>query len=192
MADQIEKITDKVMELCGVYHGDKERRIPLEQLLRALTKAVIADTIEAQAYAEMAAEDRVAVKRHIRARDSAIVQLDEGQRQATLMALAKLSVERPGWQWMLEEIAKLMDDKRPDGRPQLFTDFRALRTDPLQELLKGAPEPENEMQRLDREEEIASYGKQESENQPTSQSGQGGSGEPGPSATGERVCLSEV
>lgn len=37
------------------------------------------------------------------------VELDEGQRQMTLMALAALAVERPGWDMALSEIAAKMD-----------------------------------------------------------------------------------
>lgn len=39
------------------------------------------------------------------------VTLDEGQRQAVVMALAHLAVERPGWDMMLEEIAAKMDTR---------------------------------------------------------------------------------
>lgn len=38
------------------------------------------------------------------------VHLEEGQRQMTLLALAKLSIERPGWTWALEQIALKMDN----------------------------------------------------------------------------------
>jgi hypothetical protein len=48
--------------------------------------------------------------------------LDESQRQATLMALAHLAVERPGWKWMLTQIALKMDNS-VDGEPELFTKF---------------------------------------------------------------------
>jgi hypothetical protein len=56
-------------------------------------------------------------------RDHVDVRYEEGQRQATLLALAKLSIERPGWLDMLEEIALLMDN-RVDDKPELFHKFR--------------------------------------------------------------------
>jgi hypothetical protein len=37
--------------------------------------------------------------------------LDEGQRQAILLAIARLSVERPGWEMMLVEIADVFDGR---------------------------------------------------------------------------------
>lgn len=54
------------------------------------------------------------------------VRLEEGQRQATLMALAHLAVERPGWKQMLSEIALKMDNRDAHGAPELFTKFIAL------------------------------------------------------------------
>jgi hypothetical protein len=52
--------------------------------------------------------------------------MEEGQRQMTLLALAKLSIERPGWLWALEQVALLMDDPEPDGKPYLFEEFRRI------------------------------------------------------------------
>jgi hypothetical protein len=54
------------------------------------------------------------------------VELEEGQRQMTLLALAKLAIERPGWVWALEQIALLMDDPEPDGKPYMFGEFRKI------------------------------------------------------------------
>ena len=48
------------------------------------------------------------------------VTLEEGQRQATLLALGHLAVERPGWDYMLGEIAELLH-----GR-ELFEAFREM------------------------------------------------------------------
>jgi hypothetical protein len=56
------------------------------------------------------------------------VRLEEGQRQMTLLALAKLSIERPGWLDALEEVALLMDNN-VDGKPELFHKFRTLHLD---------------------------------------------------------------
>jgi len=38
------------------------------------------------------------------------LEIEEGERQAILLALAHLAIERPGWDDMLREIAKKMDD----------------------------------------------------------------------------------
>jgi hypothetical protein len=46
----------------------------------------------------------------------------------TLLALAKLSIERPGWLDALEEVALLMDNSI-DGKPELFSKFRTLHSD---------------------------------------------------------------
>jgi hypothetical protein len=60
------------------------------------------------------------------------VRLEEGQRQATLMALAHLAVERPGWKHMLSEIALLMDNRGANGEPELFGRLHTLREKELQ------------------------------------------------------------
>jgi hypothetical protein len=52
--------------------------------------------------------------------------MEESQRQMTLLALAKLAIERPGWTWALEQIALLMDDPAPDGKPLLFEALRKI------------------------------------------------------------------
>jgi hypothetical protein len=53
------------------------------------------------------------------------VTIDEGQRQMLLLALAKLSIERPGWHWTLGELAALFSTAPSiqDGR-ELFEQFR--------------------------------------------------------------------
>jgi len=51
--------------------------------------------------------------------DSYTFEFDESQRQAILMALAHLAVERPGWDYMLGEIAKKMDRPETDKRRQV-------------------------------------------------------------------------
>lgn len=55
-----------------------------------------------------------------------ILPVDEGERQAVLMALAHLACERPGWDWMLSEIAKRVDNVE-DDRPALFDRFKEIR-----------------------------------------------------------------
>jgi hypothetical protein len=52
-----------------------------------------------------------------------VVTLEEGNRQMTILALAVLSIERPGWLDALERIALLMDNQ-VDGKPQMFHTLR--------------------------------------------------------------------
>lgn len=52
------------------------------------------------------------------------ITLDESERQVLLLALAHLAVERPGWDHMLTQIAKRMDNQLPNGRPQMYEDFK--------------------------------------------------------------------
>lgn len=53
------------------------------------------------------------------------LELDEGERQLVLLALARLSVERPGWDDALNRIALRMDNPE-NGRAQMYDDFRKL------------------------------------------------------------------
>ena len=53
------------------------------------------------------------------------VEIDEAQRQMLLLALARLSVDRPGWDYALNEIARKIDNVT-DGRSVLFDRFRQL------------------------------------------------------------------
>lgn len=55
------------------------------------------------------------------------VTIDEGQRQVLLLALAKLSIERPGWAWMLGELAAKFSTAPniEDGR-EMFEKFREI------------------------------------------------------------------
>jgi hypothetical protein len=54
-----------------------------------------------------------------------VMRLDEGERQMMLMALAHLSVERPGWDDALQRLAKQLDNEE-NGRPQMYDEFRKL------------------------------------------------------------------
>jgi hypothetical protein len=53
------------------------------------------------------------------------VTVSEEERQAVLLALAKLSIERPGWHWMLGKLAAKFSTSPniEDGR-MLFERFR--------------------------------------------------------------------
>lgn len=53
-------------------------------------------------------------------------EIDEGQRQLLLMALAHLSVERPGFDYALNVIAVRVDNVQ-DGRAVMYDEFRALK-----------------------------------------------------------------
>lgn len=46
-----------------------------------------------------------------------------------LLALAKLAIERPGFMYALEEIARLMDNMDADNRPELFHQFHKLHSE---------------------------------------------------------------
>lgn len=64
------------------------------------------------------------------------VELEEEERQATLLALAKLSLERPGWDDLLNRIARKIDNVT-EGRADTYDHFRAMHTPrarPLEEL----------------------------------------------------------
>ena len=52
------------------------------------------------------------------------LQLEEGERQALLLALGHLSAARPGWDDMLNRIAVRIDNVK-DGRAVMFDEFRA-------------------------------------------------------------------
>jgi hypothetical protein len=55
------------------------------------------------------------------------VTVDDGERQMLLLALAKLSIERPGWKWTLGELAAAFSTAPniEDGR-EMFERFRAI------------------------------------------------------------------
>lgn len=54
------------------------------------------------------------------------LQIDEGQRQLVLMALANLSIALPGFDFALNQIALEMDN-REQGRAILYDQFRKLK-----------------------------------------------------------------
>jgi len=56
------------------------------------------------------------------------LQIDEGQRQMILLALAELSISRPGWDMALRNIARQIDNPTPEG-PQMFCEFKHLNAD---------------------------------------------------------------
>lgn len=48
---------------------------------------------------------------------------EEGERQAVLLALACLALDRPGWDEFLSDIAAKMDNTK-DGKPEMFSQFK--------------------------------------------------------------------
>jgi hypothetical protein len=60
------------------------------------------------------------------------IKLDDGQRQMILTAMALLAIKRPGWQHALSDIALLMDNPLPDGRPQIFSEMQKFNRGPIQ------------------------------------------------------------
>lgn len=63
---------------------------------------------------------------------AATLYLDEADRQMVLLALARLSVERPGWEYCLHAIA-LQIDAQSEGRALMFDNFRGLTHRPRKE-----------------------------------------------------------
>jgi hypothetical protein len=62
--------------------------------------------------------------------------IDEAERQAVLMALAHLAIERPGWNDMLSRIAMKMDEIDTIGDtgqagPKTYTQFKQLAEEKL-------------------------------------------------------------
>lgn len=51
------------------------------------------------------------------------ITIDESQRQLLILALARLSLERPGWDTMCNETAGLMDNHK-EGRAVMYDNFR--------------------------------------------------------------------
>ena len=60
--------------------------------------------------------------------------LEECERQALLLALARLSLERPGWDDMLNRIARRIDNDEGQ-RAKLYDQFRAIHRVPPSPLL---------------------------------------------------------
>jgi hypothetical protein len=56
---------------------------------------------------------------------NSVLRLDEADRQLVLIALAHLSIERPGWDNALNRIAVEID-QASEGRAVLYDKFRAL------------------------------------------------------------------
>jgi hypothetical protein len=64
------------------------------------------------------------------------IEIDEGQRQMILLALAHLAVERPGWKAALADTALVMDDGT------MFRTFYQLRHDVVRDSLPENPTAE--------------------------------------------------
>jgi len=68
--------------------------------------------------------------------------LDEEERQSVLLALAMLSLERPGWDDALNRIALKMDAKndREQTRAMLYDHFRAIHRASAEQVRKASAE----------------------------------------------------
>jgi len=62
--------------------------------------------------------------------------VEDAERQMILLALAELSIARPGWIDTLESIALKMDNRNADGHAEMFERFRRNHSDPVAEQLK--------------------------------------------------------
>jgi hypothetical protein len=51
-----------------------------------------------------------------------VIEISEEERQMMLLAIAKLSIERPGWYWTLGQLAEKLGDR---GRTE-FEEFRTV------------------------------------------------------------------
>jgi hypothetical protein len=60
------------------------------------------------------------------------VMFDEGDRQMAILALAHLSVERPGWDDALNRLASRIDNVQHEGRAIMYDEFRRLHRGHLQ------------------------------------------------------------
>ncbi len=67
-----------------------------------------------------------------------VVKLEESERQAVILALAELSIARPGWVRMIEDIARKMDNVDQYGNAQMFERFRRNHSDPVAEKLQDS------------------------------------------------------
>jgi hypothetical protein len=67
-----------------------------------------------------------------------VIAFNEDERQTVLLALAELSIARPGWVNMLNEIALKMDNKDQHGHAEMFEGFRQLHAGPVTDALKNS------------------------------------------------------
>lgn len=65
------------------------------------------------------------------------IDIEEDERQMLLLALAELSLQRPGWLHACETLALKFDNKQPDGRAQLFDQFRRNHSNVIAEKLSA-------------------------------------------------------
>lgn len=65
------------------------------------------------------------------------ITVTEEQRQMILVALAELSIARPGWVMALEEAALTMDNE-VDGQAEMFEKLRRTHSDPVAKILSNS------------------------------------------------------
>jgi hypothetical protein len=69
--------------------------------------------------------------------DEHVLKIDECQRQMLILALAKLSIERPGWNYALAKIAVKIDNIRPDGGCEMYEKFKSMDNEEKQWAVDG-------------------------------------------------------
>jgi uncharacterized protein HemY len=68
------------------------------------------------------------------------MKLDEAERQMVLLALARLSIERPGWDDAINRLALKVDDER-NGRAALYDAFREQQRPAAAQEGRASPDP---------------------------------------------------
>ncbi len=69
------------------------------------------------------------------------VEFEEDQRQAVILALAHLAVERPGWFYYMTSIALKLDESK-DGVPVMFNELYQMRKKEMTNCLPDDPTTE--------------------------------------------------
>ena len=120
---EIEKLFDRIGQCLFRMETN------FEVYSRCVRVSLCSDTNEAAAAAAKSAiladlEALKDVKREMEHGDKQLVAITESERQMTLLALAHLSVRRPGWGQAIAELAFKMDMPDHEGRPTLYEQFK--------------------------------------------------------------------
>ena len=119
---EIEKLFDRIGQCLFRLETN------FEVYSRCVRVSLCSDTNEAAAAAKSAIladlEALKDVKREMEHGDKQLVAITESERQMTLLALAHLSVRRPGWGQAIAELAFKMDMPDHEGRPTLYEQFK--------------------------------------------------------------------
>ena len=82
------------------------------------------------------------------------LELSEEDRQLMLLALAKLSLERPGWDYALNTLALKMDNQAERSRAELYDNFRKIDRDTSWHKILDTRDQEERMNDSDLADEI--------------------------------------